>query len=349
MQNLASPPALVPEAHKQKGIYYAVTDEGVELPVIDVGHPAFAVSLDDQEQRAKIHAFLHESPPLTRLPPLVRRPLLKFLLRGSVLGRAIGAAGTSFLGGMNTYLLKLGPDNLGSGYAKPIDRKIAASLPAFAMRLRLQDMARLLVEAARSALIHSSAGRPLYLMNIAGGSAIDSLNALILLRREDPALLDGRQVQVVVLDLDSAGPHFGARALSALKAPGAPLAGVEVRFRHVHYRWSDATDLVPLLEEVRSAGALVLVSSEGGLFEYGTDEEIVANLRTLRPELAPDGAFVGSVTRADEPMQKLRSSSRVPTRPRGYATFEKLAELGGFQLGRVIERPFSDHVTLRPR
>src|SRR5262249_50207382 len=104
-------------------------------------------------------------------------------------------------------------------------------LPAFAMRLRLQDMARLLVEAARSALEQTSRGRPLYFMNIAGGAAMDSLNALILLARDDSKLLDARRVEVVVLDLDTAGPHFGARALSVLKAPGAPLAGFDVRFR----------------------------------------------------------------------------------------------------------------------
>jgi len=31
------------------------------------------------------------------------------------------------MSGMYTYLLKLGPEMLGNAYAKPIDRKIAAS------------------------------------------------------------------------------------------------------------------------------------------------------------------------------------------------------------------------------
>src|SRR5687768_17621620 len=38
--------------------------------------------------------------------------------------------------------------------------------------------------------------QPLYLLNIAGGPGIDSLNALILLQREQPGLLGGRRSTV---------------------------------------------------------------------------------------------------------------------------------------------------------
>lgn len=33
------------EAHKNEGICYAFTDDGIKLPVIDVSHPAFAIKL----------------------------------------------------------------------------------------------------------------------------------------------------------------------------------------------------------------------------------------------------------------------------------------------------------------
>ena len=58
-----------------------------------------------------------------------------------------GARRGAILSGLTTYLLKLGPDNLGDAYAKPIDRRIAASVPTMAVRLRLQDMATLLADA----------------------------------------------------------------------------------------------------------------------------------------------------------------------------------------------------------
>ena len=348
MEQLTNPALRLPERHKREGVRYAVTDDGVELPIVDVTHSAFAVSLGEAEQRARVTAFMQEADPLAKLPRFVRRPLVRFFLRGSVLGRAIGAAGSSFLSGMNTYLLKLGPENLGDAYAKPVDRKIAAALPTFAMRLRLSDMARLIADAARRALDASPPERPLHLLSIAGGPAVDCLNALILLQGEAPHVLAGRHVEIVVLDLDTAGPHFGARALAALGAPGAALAGLDVRFERVHYDWSNPTALVPVLEEARARGAMTIASSEGGLFEYGSDEEILANLATLRAGSGPALVVVGSVTRADEPMQRLRATSRIPTRPRGLPVFRNLAERAGFRLDRVIERPFSDHVTLVP-
>ena len=331
------------------GVFYALSVDGVELPIIDVTHPAFAVSLSAEEQRARVEKFLRESQPFDKVPPFLRRPLLRFLLRGSLLGRAMSATGSSYLSGMNTYLFKLGPDNLHLAGANAIDRKIAESLPAFAMRLRVCDIARLLAGSARAALQGAPAERPLHLLNIAGGPAIDSLNALILLRREQPDLLAGRHVEVIVLDLDTQGPEFGARALATLRGPSAPLAGLDAHFRRVHYDWSNPTDLVPVLEEARAVHAVTLASSEGGLFEYGSDADIVANLGTLRVGTGENFALVGSVTRADAPMQRLRNSSRVPTRPRGLTVFSELIEPTGFRVEGAIERPFSDHVVLVSR
>jgi hypothetical protein len=343
----ATGPALVePERRKRPGVYYALTDSGLELPIVDVTHPAFAVSLSEEEQRARVAEYMQAASPFGKLPKFVRQPLLRFLLRGSVLGRAIGGARSSFLSGMNTYLLKLGPENLGDAYAKPIDRKIAAALPSFALRLRVSDLAHLLAAAARAALETAPPERPLHLLDIAGGPAVTSLNALILLQRESARLLAGRHVEISVLDQDAVGPRFGARALAALSAPGAPLAGIDARLERVHYDWSNPTELVPVLEDARTRGAVTLAASEGGLFEYGSDEEIVANLETLRAGTGPSFAMVGSVTRADEPMQRMRRYSQIPTRPRGLPLFRPLVERAGFRLENVIERPFSDHVTL---
>ncbi len=348
MEQPTSPALVKPEQRKRAGVYYAVTDDGLELPVVDVTHPAFAVSLGEEEQRARVAAYMQESSPFDKLPKLVRQPLLKLLLRGSVLGRAIGGASSSFLSGMNTYLLKLGPENLGDAYATPIDRKIAGTLPSFALRLRVSDLAGLLAAAARAALEAAPPERPLHLLDIAGGPAITSLNALILLQRENGRLLAGRHVEIRVLDLDPSGPRFGVRALAALSVAGAPLAGVDARLERVHYDWSNPTELVPVLEDARASGAVTLAASEGGLFEYGSDDEIVANLATLRAGSGPSFAMVGSVTRADEPMQRMRRYSQIPTRPRGLPIFRALVERAGFTLEKAIERPFSDHVTLVP-
>ena len=335
------------EHDKKPGVCYAVTDDGLELPVVDVTHPAFDAALSEERLPALVDHFLKEQRRFAKLPRWVRRVLLRFFMRGSRIGRGLRRADGQFLDSMTTYLFKLGPKNLGS-YAVPVDRRILMSLPAVSVRLRLSDMARLSADGL-AARLAASATRPLYLLNIAGGPAIDSLNTLIVLRREHADLLAGRRITVHVLDADQHGPAFGARALQALQAPGAPLAGLEVAFHHDRYDWRDASGLTPALESAKRAGALLAVSSEGGLFEYGSDDDIVANLRALRPR-DDNGVFVvGSVTRDDEIIQTLKLTSTAATKPRGLAVFAALVAGAGWQVARSVARPLSDQVLLEPQ
>ena len=87
-------------------------------------------------------------------------------------------------------------------------------------------------------------------------------------------------------------------------------------------------------------------SSEGGLFEYGSDDEIGANLDCLRDEAPADFAMVGSVTRDDATSRRLRQTSRHAMRPRGLVVFRALCARSGWRIARAIERPFSDQVAL---
>jgi len=336
--------AKFPEMTKRPGVYYGVTRDGVELPVIDVTHPAFALAVSDSEQRRLVERFLEDDTRQNRLPKPVRSLLWWFFLRQSVLGRGIRQAQGGFMSGMHTYLLKIGPEMLGDAYAKPIDRKIAASLPAMAVRLRLQDVSQLIADTLRPMLV-AEPRRPLRFLNIAGGPAADSLNALVLLNKRPSAILADRQVTIDVLDRDDAGPEFGNSALAALSTAGGPLSGIRAVFRHIPYDWSQTQDLQKVLREAEAEGAVIICSSEGGLFEYGSDEEIQANLRVLR-EYANVVAVVGSVTRADEPVQRLRNSSTAATHPRGLDVFRALLQATSWSLSQVIERPFSDHVVL---
>ncbi len=338
------PAVTLPEKNKRPGVRYVFTPDGVELPIVDVTHPAFALAVNGAEQRRLVETFLREGRSLQRLPKPLRNVLLRILLRGSILAKGIRKAQGTFMTGLDTYLLKLGPDMLGSAYAKPIDRRIAAALPALAVRLRLQDVAHLMADALAPALA-AAAGRPLCFVNIAGGPAIDSLNALILLRKEHPEVLAGREVSIQVLDLDERGPEFGRAALAALSEAGGPLEGAQVDFRHLRYNWADAAVLATVLREAQGPAATVICSSEGGLFEYGSDEEILANLEVLRAG-AGVLAVTGSVTRADEPIRQLHDTMAAATRPRGLARFRVLAERAGWNVSRVVERPFSDQVLL---
>src|ERR1700735_3774165 len=97
------------EAHKKEGVSYALTDDGIELPVVDVTHPAFKVRLDPLEHDALLEQFATEQEPLVRMSPLLRRVLLRLVLRGSLLARAVRLSHGTYLSGIGTYLLKIGP------------------------------------------------------------------------------------------------------------------------------------------------------------------------------------------------------------------------------------------------
>jgi hypothetical protein len=336
--------ALIVEKNKKTGVCYAVTADGVELPVVDVSHPAFALTLTDTEQRALVDEFMRRGTPLRRLPKPLRNLLLQFFLRGSVLAH-IGQYQGTFVSGMHTYLLKIGPEMLASDWAKPIDRRIAASLPVLGVRLRLQDVAGFMADALLPPLL-ADRRRPLHFVNIAGGTGIDSMNALILLKKNDPGIMAERHVTINLLDLDDEGPAFGQYALTALTGQGGSLHSMQVDFRHVRYNWATPANLELVLRDAHTEGAVAICSSEGGLFEYGSDPEIEANLRVLRawPGVL---AIVGSVIRADKPTVRLLEMSPVAVRLRGLELFRRLVQKTGWHVTRVVERPFSDQFVLK--
>jgi hypothetical protein len=320
-------------------ILYAMTDEGESLPVIDVTNAAFAVSATDEELAAMAEQYILEAGRQQEIPAALREAL-----RSSKLGRGLMAASGTFVDGMTTYQLKLGPENLGNGFS-PIDQRIAASFPAFTARLRLQDMARLMADGLSAAAM-AEPRRPVCLVNIGGGPGADSWNALILLSRWPARLLADRKIGITIMDLDQRGPAFGRRAFEALYASTEPLGGLKIEFEHVGYEWSSTGRLREALHELRAGDSVCGISSEGALFEYGSDEEIVSNLQALHAGTAADSIVGGSVTREGKPVRASLIGNRVPTRPRTIEAFQTLAKQGGWIVQQVIERPFSFNVRL---
>ncbi len=337
----------VPEKSKKADICYAVTDDGIELPVIDVTHPAFAVQPSESELDQLLQKQLQDAQGLQKLPAFLQRLFLGWMQRRSVLMQGIAASAGTFLSGLNTYLLKLGPDNLSDSYASDIDRQIAASLPVLSARLRLQDVVRLLVEGLTPAL-EANVNAALHLLNIGGGPAIDSLNVLILLQKERPELLSGRHIFIYSLDLDDAGPRFGARALDALLKEGCPLHGLDIDLRHIQYDWSDTSALRTLTNSFDHGNDLIVsASSEGALFEYGSDEQIESNLQILRETTPAGSVVVGTVTRADEIGRLLNGASRAAINMRGLKAFMALSLRAGWKITKVIDRPLSHDVLMQ--
>lgn len=323
-----------------KGRLFAATAAGYSLPVLDISNPAFAVGPDADEIGRLTETMASQEERRGPLGHFMRRLMVRFFGRKSLLIKAISASGKGYLSSIPTYVLKLGPNNLVPPYDTPIDRAVVGAVPGISLRLRTEQVAGLLAEALVPELAARPAA-PLHLINIAGGPAIDSLNVLILLQKQD--LLGARQIRIEILDVDPAGPSFGANALTALTATGAPLAGVDVGLKHTPCDWRDLDTIRAALAAI-PAEAAVAASSEGGLFDYGSDSEIIDVLGVLRPRAL---WVAGSATGVDRTSQLLQRANPTRVVMRGAAGMRPLAAAAGYDLAVVAKAPLSEQFLLR--
>lgn len=324
-------------------VLLARTRAGYDLPIIDVTHPRFSVADDAAARAARKKAFLDDDRRRGWIPAFILRFLLRRFARKSRLAAAMFDHGNTYLDGIITYVMKLGADNLLPPFDSPADRRFAASSHITLLRLRTQQVATLIAEAIVEDRAFAG-DAPLHLVNIAGGPALDSINGLILLNRTRPDLLR-RPIVIHVLDRNEDGAFFGANALALLKERGNPLDGVDAAFAHHDYDWNEPQDLSRLLDEIAAAGGVVAASSEGGLFEYGSDAAIIANLRVLHES----ARFVaGSVTSGDAIRKRMIAMSGFQVIPRGLDGFQPLADKARFAIVKSEPALLSDQVLLRP-
>ena len=332
-------------AEDNRAVVFATTADGLRLPVIDVTHPAFAVPDDPASLATRRDAFLAWDRRNGRMPRIVMRLLMRLAARRSLLLRKVLAPDNDYLDSISTYMLKLGADHLPPGFDGPVDRKVAAAPHMTLVRLRMQQIAQLLAQALLAPLA-GAPDAPLHFINIAGGPALDSINALIILAREHARLIH-RPIAIDVFDAQPDGPAFGARALVALTAPGGPLNGIEIQFEHHAYDWNDTAPLARLLVDLAARGAIIAASSEGGLFEYGTDDAVVANLTALARAGVP--IVAGSVTSSSEVRKRMIAQARFRLFARGLEGFAPLAERSGYAIAESRSALVSEQVLLRPR
>jgi hypothetical protein len=270
---------------------------------------------------------------------------MRLAARRSLLLRKILASDNEYLDSISTYMFKLGADHLPPGFDGPVDRKVAAAPHAALVRLRMQQIAHLLAEALLLPLADAPEA-PLHLINIAGGPALDSINALIVLACANATQIH-RPIAIHVFDAEQDGPTFGARALLALTGPAGPLHGFRIQFQHHAYDWNDPAPLVHLLVDLAGGGAIMAASSEGGLFEYGTDDAVVANLTALARAGVP--ILAGSVTSSSEARKRMIAQTGLRLFARGLEGFAPLAERSSYAIAESRTAVVSEQVLLRPQ
>jgi hypothetical protein len=123
--------------------------------------------------------------------------------------------------------------------------------------------------------------------------------------------------------------------------------GSRSNFSTTHTTGTTPRRLVRLLAGLVARGAIIAASSEGGLFEYGTDDAVVANLTALARAGVP--IVAGSVTSSSEVRKRMIAQTRFRIFARGLEGFAPLAERSGYAIGESRTAVVSEQVLLRPR
>jgi hypothetical protein len=305
------------EKRKIPGISYSFTESGIELPILDITHPLFKASID-KTNLEKLRKTIEKTGDkmvihLKEMPSFLKNFLSQhsYIIAGFL---SINKE-NNFLSGISTLMMKLGPGLIGNGIGKIFERRASRSISSVTLRVRIQDICKLEAEALVTQLIQWP-DRNLCFINIGGGTASDSINTLILILKKDPSLLKNRKIEINVLDMDTFGPGFGNNCIESLKTPGQYFHLLDISFRYIKYNWNDPSGMESLLTERKEW--ITLCSSEGGLFEYGTNEDIVSNLNLLYDKTGDEMKIAGSLIKdsltVDKGMLTILEKTNINTR-----------------------------------
>jgi hypothetical protein len=278
--------------NKISGISYAFTDDGIELPVLDITHPLFISTIDEDVFKSLSVRAAHEAEQIKNSPFSITKIIANFVKTKN-----------TYLSGMRTLTMKLGPNllqgrkgefwhKLGKLASKKFFMAMIMRLNAIAMRMRLRDICKYQSEILIPQL-RKSPQKSLCFINIAGGAASDTINTLILIQKKEPLLLKERNIEINILDIDTYGPNFAKQCIEALKEPNAYFHGLDISFRHIQHNWSNTQKLSDLLSERKDW--IQIYASEGGLFEYGSYQEIIENLNIVYDNSVDDMQIVGTL------------------------------------------------------
>jgi hypothetical protein len=271
---------LVNRKNKISGVSYALTEDGIELPVLDITHPLFISTIKEEVLKDLSLRAAHKAEQVKNYPSFKKKIMTKLLKPKN-----------SYVSGMRTLTLKLGPNFL-KGRNGGIWHKlgIAASKKFFiAMTLGTVAMTiRILIPQLKK-----TPKKGLCFINIAGGPASDTINTLILIHKKEPLLLKERKIEINILDVDTYGPNFARNSIEALKKPNSYLYGLDISFRLIQNNWNNTQKLSKLLSERK--GWIQICASEGGLFEYGSAKEIIENLNTIYKNSADNMQIAGTL------------------------------------------------------
>ena len=325
--------------NKLPGLSYVFTTNGVELPVLDITHPGFISSIDENRLKRLIPYIEKNAEKnaekFNKIPTFIKN----YFIKHSFAMAELLKNETSFATGISTLMMKLGPNLIGKGKKRFWDRSVSKGFGSLVIRMRMRDISKCQAEAIIP-LLNKSPEKNLCFINIAGGSASDSINTLFLIQKEYPSLLKNRKIEINVLDIDTYGPDFAERCISALRLPGNKFSELNILFRHILYDWNNPQKLLELLSKRKEW--LQICSSEGGLFEYCSDDVIIQNLIVLHDNSPEDIIITGTLIHDIETVDAgfvaaLKISTSIKPRLLGINGLRNIIEKNGWMLNSTIE------------
>lgn len=326
----------IPENNKVPGIAYAYTECGLELAVLDITHPMFVKSINEEglAELCKQSAQIAKS--AKAMSEAQRNAVMEMsFIFGKYFHKDPDA---NYLSGMSTYMLKLGPYLLGGGEERNMDRMIAMGVSSVSARMRLRDICRMQADA----LIPQLAAAPqkeLCIINIAGGAASDSINTLILILKENKSLLENRKIEINVFDIDSDSPDFGRRCVEALKAPRYHFHELDISYNHIQYDWADPKVLAGFLAKRKDS--ILTCTTEGGIFEYASDAHIINNLDALYnnsdENMRVTGSFFYDIDTVEPTIPAMAEASGGGLRFLGTAGMESILAKTKWKIENIIK------------
>ena len=328
------------EKRKIPGISYALTESGIELPILDITHPLFKASIN----KANLEK-LRKSIEKTGDKMVIRLKEMPSFLTNFLSQHSYIIAGflsinkeNNFLSGISTLMMKLGPGLIGNGISKIFERRASRSISSVTLRVRIQDICKLEADALIPQLIQWPE-KDLCFINIGGGTASDSINTLILILKKYPSLLKNRKIEIDVLDMDTFGPGFGKNCIESLKTPDQYFHLLDISFRYIKYNWNDPSHMEGILFERKEW--VTLCSSEGGLFEYGSNEEIISNLNLLYDKTGDEMKIAGSLIKdphsVDKGMLTILEKTNINVRLLGVHGLQGILNRTRWEVDTVIE------------
>jgi len=325
--------------NKLPGLSYVFTLNGVELPVLDITHPGFISSLDENKLK-KMLPYVEKNAEknaakFNRIPAFIKN----YFAKHSFAMAELLKSEISFASGISTLMMKLGPNLIGKGKNRYWDRQVTKGFGALVIRMRVRDISKCQA-AAMLPLLAKSHEKNICFINIAGGAASDSINTLLLIQQQNPELLKNRKIEINVLDIDTYGPAFADRCITALKAPGGRFNDLNISFRHILYNWNNTKQLEELLSERKEW--MQICSSEGGLFEYCPDEVIIQNLNAIYKNSNEDIIIAGSLLHDIKTVDAgiiaaLKISTTIKPRFLGIDGLKSIIEKNKWKLDGIIE------------